>query len=675
MACQETVPALELRQRSSVPAVASVGLGRLLVLVLLTVWVAGYLLSDTVLPGLQHLSVFGNISADIAFAIAGIALVLRGQPGERGWLLIGLGALCWAAGDVYWSLKLASLSSPPVPSWADAGYLSYCPLAFLGIFVLVRNRASGTSRTLIIDAAAAALATGALSAAIVFGPVLASVSGSALAVATNLAYPFADLLLLGLIVAATALADWRPNRSLMLLGAGVISFWIADSLYLINDAAGTYSQHAWYNPLWYLSPVLMAWSAYLPAKPSRFRRRTATSRGIAMLVVFAAVALGILVFSSIHALDPLPIVLAVMSMLVIMGRLVLTWSENVRLLRDSQLEAVTDSLTGLRNRRALASDLEEAMATATRTSPVLLALFDLDGFKHYNDSFGHPAGDALLARLGGRLAARLGDRGIAYRMGGDEFCALIRPGRGITVGDLSEALHERGEGFVVGCSYGVVNLPEEAAEATTALRLADERMYAQKQSGRLSASSQSREVLLRALAERNPELGAHLRDVAGLAASTAHSLGLPPEEVEQVRQAAELHDVGKVAIPDAILNKPAKLEPEEWDFIRRHTIIGERIISAAPALSRIGTLVRSSHENWDGTGYPDRLTGEEIPLGSRIVAVCDAFDAMTTDRPYRDAMPRHEALGELRRCAGQQFDPRVVEAFAEVVQRTPLAVA
>jgi response regulator RpfG family c-di-GMP phosphodiesterase len=138
------------------------------------------------------------------------------------------------------------------------------------------------------------------------------------------------------------------------------------------------------------------------------------------------------------------------------------------------------------------------------------------------------------------------------------------------------------------------------------------------------------------------------------------------DEAECVRHAAELQDVGKVAIPDATLTKPGPLDPHEWEFIRRHTLIGERIVSAAPALVSVARLVRSSHERWDGTGYPDRLLGQEIPLGSRVVCVTDAFDAMTSQRPYSPAVSPEAALAELRRCASTQFDPVVVEAFGAV---------
>jgi two-component system cell cycle response regulator len=171
---------------------------------------------------------------------------------------------------------------------------------------------------------------------------------------------------------------------------------------------------------------------------------------------------------------------------------------------------------------------------------------------------------------------------------------------------------------------------------------------------------------VQALHERAPDLGEHLHDVAELVRLVAGELGVDGDELERVVRAAELHDVGKVAVPDAILGKPGPLSEAEWGFMREHTIVGDRILSAAPALEDVAKLVRSSHERYDGRGYPDRLMAEEIPLGSRIVAVCDAFHAMTSDRPYRPAVTVDDAIAELDRCAGQQFDPIVVHAFARV---------
>jgi diguanylate cyclase (GGDEF)-like protein len=348
--------------------------------------------------------------------------------------------------------------------------------------------------------------------------------------------------------------------------------------------------------------------------------------------------------------------------------------ENQRLLVFSREEALTDALTGLGNRRALINDLTARLERPDENDHLLLALFDLDGFKQYNDTFGHPSGDALLTRLGERYKASVSDVATVYRMGGDEFCLLctgVAHGGEAVVRRAAAALSESGVAFEITCSYGIARLPADATSVEDALRLADQRMYAHK-AGRASASRQSTDVLLQVLSERTPELDDHLSGVARLAARAAQQLGLPEHEVKRIRLAAELHDVGKTAIPETILNKRGPLDDDEWAFMRRHTIIGERIIRAAPSLAHVAELVRSSHERYDGGGYPDALRGDEVPLGASIVAVCDAYDAMVSDRPYRNAMPIADALAELRRCSGAQFHPDVVAAFCAIADEREL---
>jgi two-component system, cell cycle response regulator len=226
----------------------------------------------------------------------------------------------------------------------------------------------------------------------------------------------------------------------------------------------------------------------------------------------------------------------------------------------------------------------------------------------------------------------------------------------------------------VGASCGVVVLPCEADNPDRALQLADQRMYARKRGRASGPRDQARAVLMRTMEAKHPALDDHSSLVAELAARVARRLGLEGEALDEVTRAAELHDVGKVGIPDAILDKPASLDPSEWEFIRQHTVLGERILNAAPALRPVAGLVRASHERWDGAGYPDGLAGEHIPRGARIVAVCDAYEAMVSDRPYRPAIGHAAACEELRAEAGRQFDPAVVEAFlAEVDATAPSA--
>ena len=335
-------------------------------------------------------------------------------------------------------------------------------------------------------------------------------------------------------------------------------------------------------------------------------------------------------------------------------------------------EAETDPLTGLGNRRKLAEVLGERVVNASLDSPLVLMLFDLDGFKAYNDTFGHGAGDALLARLGGKLDQAVSPHGSAYRLGGDEFCVLL-PALGPLndmIATASGALEEHGERFSITASCGSVLLPHEATTADYALQLADKRMYSHKHARRSGAGEQAHDVLVRIMRTKRDGRPNHSRRLTQLAVRVGRRLRMNGEAIDELRRAATLHDIGKVGIPDAILTKPGPLEPEEWQFIRQHTLIGERILSAAPALRPIATIVRATHERWDGQGYPDHLRGSEIPLAARIVAVCDAHDAIITDRCYNPARTPQAAREELAREAGHQFDPDVVAAFLEELDRT-----
>lgn len=182
-----------------------------------------------------------------------------------------------------------------------------------------------------------------------------------------------------------------------------------------------------------------------------------------------------------------------------------------------------------------------------------------------------------------------------------------------------------------------------------------------------AAAIQARDVLMRAMRERAPDLIAHGCGVARLAVRTGTRLGLRSEELVTLARAAELHDVGKVAIPDEVLRKAGPLSAEDWRTMRRHTILGERILTAAPALAALASIVRSTHERFDGRGYPDGLADERIPLAARIIFACDAYDAMISERPYARSLAPEEAREELRRCANTQFDPHVVATLCAVL--------
>jgi two-component system, cell cycle response regulator len=617
-----------------------------------------------------------------ALLLAGAAFCLWRAVSMReerlAWLVIGVGIVAWTAADVVWTAAYAEDPNAPYPSIADVLWLAYYPAACITLILLVRARVASVRSSLWIDGLIGALTTAALASAAMYGPVVHASAGElSPAVLTSLAYPVGDLILLGLGVAILGLMGWRPGGAWILLVLGLALSAVADGIYLVQTAEGTYVDGRLLDALWPASSLLIGLAAWQPAKlisaPSRERLRV-------VLVPFACgvTTVALLTWDHFDRVNGVTLLLTATALLLVLVRTVLVFAQGQSLLTRSHDEARTDPLTGLRNRRSLMDDLTEELGAATEASPRALVLFDLDGFKEYNDAFGHPAGDGLLTRLGLRLADAVRGHGRAYRLGGDEFCVLLEPGAaGVEPLALAcvAALTEHGEGFEVTTSHGSVMAPEEVRTATEALQLADRRMYARKGGRRMSAGSQSRDVLMRTLSEARPDLHAHLRSTAELALAVGRELQMNAEELDEVARAAELHDVGKMAIPDAILEKAGPLDETEWSFMHRHTIIGERILLAAPALRSVARLVRASHERWDGSGYPDALAGEAIPLGARLVAVCDAFHAMTTNRPHQVRRSNAAALAELHRCAGTQFDPEVVAAFARVLERESVRAA
>ena len=591
-------------------------------------------------------------------------------PRERlAWTFLGLDLLSWGIAESYWSIVIADDPNAPYPSIADAFYLLSYPLSYVGIALLVRSRVRRFRASTWLDGAIAAFTLAAFWAAIVLPDLLYESEGIFLSDATTLSYPVADMLLFSFLFGVLVIVAKRIDLTWGLIGASLGILVVTDTIYGYQEIAGTFVEGTYLDWLWPLSAVLLglaAWSggrAEAPPEHSGWR-------SIGTPSAFALAAGGLLVYGSLEPLEPVAVALAAAGLAAVGVRLVLTYHENARLFQSTQ----TDDLTGLRNRSRLLLDLHDAIADGDPRMPSTLLMLDLNGFKSYNDSFGHPAGDALLRRLSERLR-EAAEGGAAYRIGGDEFCVLLPPAREPSrsaAARVAASLREQGEAFEIRAAMGAAMIPAEAHDPLHALQLADRRMYEDKSSSRSSARSQAKDVLMRALREREPELGEHVDQVAALAISVAKRMGIEGEPLDVISRAAELHDIGKMAIPDSVLNKPAPLEPDEWRFIADHTIVGERILRAAPALTPVAKLVRSSHERWDGDGYPDGLPGKKIPLGSRIIFACDALQAMTSNRPYAAAIPLKEAVAELKSCAGSQFDPEVVAALcAELAEFPP----
>lgn len=476
-----------------------------------------------------------------------------------------------------------------------------------------------------------------------------------------------------LLLATPWLGDW----TLILFAISVLNFVSVDRRMAASDHPERVSMRAILVTLALLATgVVLSGGPKSPALPwlvlpagmvaARFRPQVVVA-GLALTVmVILAVTFGVDARATVH--DPVSL-LTTLSLLA--GVVSIVWALETAELHQRG-EATIDPLTGLANRRQLAEDLGRVWNSGEEGEAVRLLMFDLDGFKAYNDTFGHLGGDLLLGRVARALDRAVGAQGRAYRLGGDEFCALLWGDCGESMVDAcTQALAEDGEGFSITSSHGSVMLPAEAQNDDQALQLADERMYACKESSRASAVTQTRDLALRILDAHEPVLREHSTCVAELAEGVACRLGVVGVDLSNTIRAAELHDIGKMAIPYGVLHKAGPLDEHEWELMRRHPTIGASILGAAPALRKVAAIVGSTHERFDGSGYPRGLAGEQIPLAARIVFVCDSYHAMISERPFGEAKSQDEALAEISSCGGSQFDPRVLDAFmAEIAERS-----
>jgi diguanylate cyclase (GGDEF)-like protein len=419
---------------------------------------------------------------------AGFACLIRASdyPRERAaWLWIGAAILSWGAAEIYWTAFIEGNPSAPYPSPADIGYLAFYPLAYVGLAMLVRARAHEIKWRLWMDGTIAALGTAALGTAFVFDFVANKATGTTLEKLTTLSYPLGDIAMLSMVVGVIALTGWRPGRTWSLLLAGLAALVIADIAYTLQSTDGILPGGEWVNPIYLIAAVCFGAAVWQPKEAAEITSSQDDRREIVVPAVFAAVMIGLFAMQYNSATGGLSTVLWAATMSAVIVRLAMSDRENRRLLEEVR----TDSLTGLGNRGRMEVELAETCEQASDDQPAMLYLFDLNGFKRYNDTFGHPAGDKLLSRLGGALKTAVGDDGSAYRIGGDEFCLLLTcaEDRFEAVGRAAtEALSESDRGVEVGSSWGAAAIPTEAGDPSAALQLADVRMYAQKESRRTS---------------------------------------------------------------------------------------------------------------------------------------------------------------------------------------------
>jgi diguanylate cyclase (GGDEF)-like protein len=442
----------------------------------------------------QGLELGVDVVYDAVVLGAGLACLVRASafgPERRAWMLIGVAILIWGAAEVYWTAFIEGNPSAPYPSLADAGYLAFYPLAYAGLALLVRARTSEIDWRLWMDGAIAALGTAAVGAAFVYDFVAEKATGSGLQIATTLAYPIGDIGMVAFVVGVVALTGWRPGRTWSLLLAGLTALVVADIAYTLQSTGGALPSGGWIDPLYLIAAVCLGAAVWQPAEAAEISspERGARRREMVVPAVFAATMIGLFSIQYFSATSGLATVLWAATMTAVIVRLGMSDRENRQLLEQVR----TDPLTGLGTRGRLLVDMDARFPQASEARPLRLLLFDLNGFKRYNDSFGHPAGDELLTGLGAALRAAIGEDGAAYRIGGDEFCVLLAcPSVHFDAATraAAQALTAAGPGFDVSSSWGAVEVPREETEATAALRLADVRMYAQKESRRIAQAQE-----------------------------------------------------------------------------------------------------------------------------------------------------------------------------------------
>ena len=375
-------------------------------------------------------------------------------------------------------------------------------------------------------------------------------------------------------------------------------------------------------------------------------------------------------------------------------------------LRETHDAATTDRLTQVWNRGTLLSSLFHEIERAVRHHrPLSVAFVDLDHFKDINDTYGHSVGDEVLREVAMLFRDNIRVNDVIGRYGGEEFMLILpesSPEEAAEVAEKLRLLVQRREFKVdapmplrVTISIGIAGGQGMTLRPETLIQWADQAMYSAKSLGRnqtylfrepdedarivgapVSRAGRARALEVAAVARRAAEIALtevvdplpHYRGkpsslIATISVALATDLGLPVSEVERIRVASLLHDIGKIAVPEHILEKPAPLDDAEWSFVRQHPRIGQLILDESGGLREAGKIILHHHERFSGHGYPHGLRGRAIPLGSRIVAIADAYDAMVRDRPYKTAVSHEQALSELRRCSGTQFDPELIGVF------------
>jgi diguanylate cyclase (GGDEF)-like protein len=649
-------------------------------------------------------------------------------------VLFGCGATSFVVGQGIAAYARYILHrSASFPSWADAGYLGAYPFLLVAVLLLLgAHPLPRASRTrVLLDSLMTTAAAAPFAWYFILGPTIFRPNEAALAKLVGGAYTVCDLALVFVALLLSArLGDPALRRMVSALAPALTIIAVADSVYAYHMTHHGYATGEFLDLTRSLGYIVLGCAATV----ARFTVPRQRHAGDAPAGSVASSAPHLAMRHVWRYLLPYALIPAVVALIASMGHaqvesrvetgVYLTAALLIELVfvhqllayreliahsnRSARFESLAgaDPVTGLPNHRTLVSALDRELERSHRYHhPCVFLFLDLDHFKALNDTFGHVAGDAALREFSSVVRTALRSTDTLGRWGGEEFVAML-PETDVEAG-LAVAERVRrmvaAHGFCsaggahITCCVGLATSPQDAQDRDGLIAMADQAMYAAKRLGRNQVRAAGDPVVTAQAAEtrkpgsreeaalagmvealaalvdaRDHCTGQHVDTVAGLTVRLALALELDTSQAHLVGLAGRLHDIGKLAIPDAVLRKPASLTEDEWTLMRTHPGLGAAVVSRVPALRALAPIIRAHHERWDGQGYPDRLAGDAIPLLARVLAVADALSAMRTDRPYQRACSAEAALAELRRCRGTQFDPHVVDAMERLLMGEPM---
>ena len=663
---------------------------------------------------------FSDISLVVSALLAGavtLVVSLRFSGRERAsWMFIGLGITAWGVGMVVWSYyELGLGQETPFPSFADLGYLALPPLMFIGLLMLpTSGTLTGERLKTGLDAFIIMTSIATVGWFFVIGPTYTQADATVAEKFIGLAYPVGDLILIFALVGGVA-RGWigRQSSMFLLLVAGIIAFCLADLSFAyltLHDAylSGSPSDLGW--PLGFLLVATAAVERWRSgAEPEEQAPDVQEKRGFFahagqfgpyILVIGVTALLFYSRFQERGVYHNTFVAIALVTIVLVLIRQLVTLRENERLNRElrSRYEAAKDladrdPVTGLFNHRYFHTRLDDLLEEATAKGASLgVVIMDINDFKLFNDTYGHPTGDEVLRLVAGGLQNEEANGIVSCRFGGDEFAVAI-PGansaktiefvKRVTKWLDTQSFAGSSERIPIRLSYGYAVYPEHGTKRFQIVSAADASLYEAKRSGvgivgrsqnaavakRTPGTFTILESLITSVDNKDKYTKAHCDYVSEYAVLLGQALGLSPEVERALAVAGALHDVGKICVPDSILRKPGPLTDEEYEIVKLHVPLAANLIQDVPRRKDVLDAVLHHHERFDGKGYSKGLKGEQIPWLGRIIAIADAFSAMTLDRPYRKAMSVELAVEELKTGAGTQFDPDLVAAFIAELDR------